>query len=165
MVLCDSNTRLPLAQIPSILIGLGMLSISPVFAADVTSVSPANASHTAALDTAVSATLDGDVSASPSGSVVVHGSQTDLTGATPSISAAGNTVTLDPNSTNDPESRFHPGEQVQATATSGVETTNTLSPHVWQFRTRVTVGSGQFRESADDENRLGNFASTAVALG
>ena len=39
------------------LIGLGMLSISPAFAANVTPVSPANASHTAAVGTNVTATL------------------------------------------------------------------------------------------------------------
>ena len=147
------------AAIPSALMSLGM-SLAPVAANaqdTVVSVSPTNASHTAAITTDVSANLSavetGGLSAQ---TFVVQGDQTP-TGVNTTSGAGSTTVTLNP--AND----FKPGEQVRATVTGGINTAlGGLDPHVWQFRTRVMTGSGTFAQSS---NSLGSLASSGIDLG
>ena len=155
----DTHVRLRLARIPSALISLGMLSLSPAFAADtVSDVSPANASHTALLNSNASATLTGaETSGLTPQTFVIHPSQTTRTGANGTSGSGTSTITIDP--FND----FYPGERVQVTLTDGVQTSQGgVAPYAWCFRTRVTGGHGTFAESS---NSLGDQASRAVSLG
>ncbi len=133
-----------------------MLSISPAFAASVTSVDPQNASHTASTHTVVNATLDGTASGATAQTFVVRSSQAALATSF-SPSSAGNDAIIDP--TID----FHSGERVQATVTSGVLAGGVgVTPYVWSFRTRVLGGNGVFSHSGAS---LGNNSSSAVSLG
>ncbi|MFC1681737.1 Ig-like domain-containing protein, partial [Pseudomonadota bacterium] len=118
-----------------------MLSAPSAFAADVTSVSPANASKDAPVNTNVTATLNDTVATATGDTFVVHSSQSVLGPIV--ISGPPSMATITANPTND----FKPGERVQATVTSGVTTSSLgpATPHVWQFRTRVTAGSGVFK--------------------
>lgn len=112
----------------------------------VTSVEPAENSVTANTNTNVAATFDQPINAATAttSTFVVNGKQAGQLGAADAtISVDGQTVTLDPNAD------FQPGEVVHVTATTGIQST-TASPNeakVWQFRTAVNSGSGQFVDS------------------
>jgi hypothetical protein len=118
----------------------------------VNSVTPLNNSHDAVVSTDISATFNRNVeegTASPR-TFVVHSMQRgQLIGSAASVNALGASLTLDP--TID----FFPGELVQATVTSRIESTSgqPATPRVWQLRTSVLSGSGEFRASGQ---RLGN---------
>ncbi len=140
----ESRAGFTLAPIPSALIGLGLFSVlAPVAeAADtVTGVSPLNASHSAPVITDVSATLSDVVTSELSAQTfVVHGSQTP-TGTNTTSGEGTATISVDPSNV------FHPGERVQATVTAGVQTSQGgVTPHVWQFRTAASWGSGTFTQ-------------------
>lgn len=148
-----------LAAIPSALISLGLISSFPALASDsVLSTSPANAVHDVERNTDLSATLTGDQTANLNpDSFVVRASQTDWMGPN-SVSGVG-TSTITAN----PYSDFHPGERVQATVTSAIQTSQgSIKRHSWSFRVRVNEGDGIFYES---DNSLGNSRSSDVELG
>ncbi len=150
-----------LAPIPVALLGLGLCSaVAPLAgAADtVSTVFPASTSHVAPIATDVSATLTAIATSGLSASTfVVHNSQSARTGA--NVTSGQGTATLTLHLFND----FHPGERVQATVTSGIQTSmGGVTRHVWQFRTGVTGGSGAFSLSS---NSLGSSYSTGVSLG
>lgn len=126
----------------------------------VTDTSPAGNARAAAATTDVCATLDRPVfadSVTPS-SFAVHSTQRgQLTEATSTTTVDSQTIAVDPTSA------FFPGELVQATVTSNVEslTAGSATPHVFQFRTATTTGSGLFSEA----QQFGNQESFDVALG
>ena len=81
-----------------------------------------------------------------------------LAGSSAIVSTSGGTVTLNPTSD------FFPGELVQASVTPAIQSTGGqgADAHVWQLRTAVSGGSGEFSDSSQS---LGTFNSTAVSLG
>lgn len=107
----------------------------------ITSLDPAAASNSAPVTTDVAATFDENINAATAtaDNFVVRSS---MRAGTVAVSADGMTVTADPSS------NFFPGEQVQVTATGALQGAATpVEPTVWQFRTEVTSGSGQFVDS------------------
>jgi hypothetical protein len=127
----------------------------------VTSVDPAASSHDAAASTDVSATFDQNINeaTATAQTFAVHSMQRgQLVGATATVDTSGSTVTLDP------ASDFFPGELVQASITAGIQGSGgqPVDPHVWQLRTAVSFGSGQFSDSGQD---LGTSNSRGGALG
>jgi hypothetical protein len=127
-----------------------------ILLATVTSVDPAANSFSAPVSTDISATFDEAINAgtATTDNFVVHGT---IRPVATTVSAAGMTVTADPSA------NFFPGELVQVTATAGIQGTTTAVPHVWQFRTDVSAGSG---EIVDSGQNLGNtLNSQSGALG
>ena len=130
----------------------------------VTGVDPLEGSHAALISTNISATFDENINNATVSdqTFVVHGQQSgrllSVNGDITSLGASGTVVTLDP------ASNFHPGERVQATVTGGNTSTTPMSatPFVWQFRTAVPGGSGNFTDSSP---ALGNHGSYGVTLG
>jgi hypothetical protein len=121
---------------------------------------PASNTHTAPSTTTVSITYDEDIDAATvtSRTFAVHGMQSGLVRATHGVSGSAITV--------DPVRPFHPGELVQASATTGtlnLSGEGPISPTVWQFRTAVQGGTGRFGPAARDAFGAGD--SRAVALG
>ncbi len=128
----------------------------------VTTLAPAANSHTAPVDTNVTATFDANIdnSSVTDQTFVVHSMQRgQLVGAAvTSVGASAATVTLNP------ARNFFPGELVQATATARIKAPGTsVEPHVWQFRTKVTVESGGI--FVDIPQSLGSSWSHGVSLG
>ncbi len=110
----------------------------------VTSEDPAANSFDAPVSTNVAATFDEAINpATATADTFVVASQSGgrLTAADATVTTDGQTVTLDPNA------NFWPGDRVSVTATSGIQGTSANEPHVWQFRTGVSAGSGQFTNS------------------
>ena len=125
--------------------------------ATVTSVDPLANSLSAPVAADVSATFDEVINAaSATNDNFVVRAFTRPTATT--VTAAGMTVTADP--TTD----FLPGEFVQVTATAGIQGTTAATPHVWQFRTQVTSGSGEFVDSGQALGGVDAFGVSA-ALG
>jgi hypothetical protein len=131
----------------------------------VAQMQPAGNSQTADARTDVSAVYDQhiDPASVSDQTFVVHAMQTGkLLGPPNAITVDGQTVTL----TLDPDTRFHPGELVQVTASAGIRNIYDDAPAdgtVWQFRTAVTAGTGLFVENADDG--LPSSQAVDVALG
>ncbi len=130
----------------------------------VTSLVPAAGSHAAPPSTSVAATFSQDISSASAttDSFVVHAAQTGPRAGAATITSSGTTVTLDP------ISDFHPGELVQATATSAIRGSagQGATPHVWQFRTGPTAGSGVFNDSGQTIGiAANNTRSFALAIG
>ena len=133
-------------------------------AAAITSVSPLANSHTALVSTDAWATYDQNIDTG--GSVtdtafVVHAMLTGQIVNPPhgnTISVVGDTITFNP------DNDFKPGETIQVIATDGI--LNTLAepsqPRVWEFRTAVTGGEGEFTDSGQ---ALGTHLSNGVSLG
>ena len=115
----------------------------------VTSVDPPQNSLSAAVSTNISATFDENINAgtATSDNFVVHGSQR---AAATTVSAAGMTVTADP------DTDFTPGELVQVTSTAGIQGATAGVPYVWQFRTQVSSGSA---ELVDTGQALGGVST------
>ena len=124
----------------------------------VTAVNPTANSQLAPTSTDISATFDESINpgtATPS-TLVAHGFRSgQLSG---SVSTAGQTVTFDPSVD------LHPGEVVRVTATAAIQSVADAAnePHVWEFRTAVNSGSGQFARSSQ---LLGNHNTHGMALG
>ena len=121
----------------------------------VTAVNPPANSHSAQVSTDVAATFDQNINpatATPQNFVVHSMQRGQLAGSSAIVSGAGATVTLNPTSD------FFPGERVQASVTSAIQSTGGqgADAHVWQLRTAVPFGSGQFSDSGQS---LGNSAS------
>ena len=129
----------------------------------VVSVSPEPNSHDNSPGTDVSVTLEHDVdpASATDQTFVVHAMETGQLLAPPStISVVGPTVTLDP------DARFHTGELVQVTATTGLRRPGGMpatGPFVWQFRAAATGGEGVFTKST--ESLWDGHAGREVALG
>jgi len=132
--------------------------------ATVISTLPLTASASVPVDTNIEATFDASISPATvtDQSFVVHSRQTarllSSLGHITSLAGTGAQITLDPSD------NFYPGELVQVTATA--ELLDTLSmeiePHVWDFRTAATGGTGTFNDSGQ---LLGNTKGWLVALG
>lgn len=109
------------------------------------SVDPAANAFDAPSSTDISATFDQDVVAgsATADNFVVHSSFAGrLTGAATTVSAAGPVIT------HNPAANFAPGDTIQVTATSNITTAGgAANSRVWEFRTEVTGGSGQFSDS------------------
>ena len=116
-------------------------------------------SHDAPTTTDVTATFDEVITGATATtqSFSVHSMlRGQLTGGAATVTAADQTVTLDP------ATNFSPGEKVQATATAGIQGAATaVVPQVWQFRIGVTAGSGQFVETGQNISP----SSTSAAQG
>ena len=128
----------------------------------VTALNPGANSHVAPLGTDVEATFDQNIDGSTVNdqTFVIHAMQSRrllaASGDITSLTTMNATVTLEP------AADFHPGEMVQVTVTAGIESTGAepAVPHVWQFRTAPTGGSGLFSGQT-----LGHSTNTDVALG
>ena len=112
----------------------------------VVNVDPPENSSDAELSASVSATFDQDINSgtATAQTFAVHSLQRGrLTATAATVNATGATVTLDP------LSDFLPGERLQVTATSGIQssTGSAVVPHVWQFRAAGAAGSGEFVDS------------------
>ncbi len=125
----------------------------------ITEIHPENNSINAFPDTAIYATFDQEIDP-PSvsqQSFAVHAMQTGQLLETYSVD--NNTVTLTP------LENLKPGELVQVSATTDIESLNGLgadTPSVWQFRVEATSGTGIFEDS---ERYLGLWKTWEVALG
>jgi hypothetical protein len=128
--------------------------------ATVTGVDPAANSHTAPVSTNVAAMFDQTINAgtATADTFAVHALRHGrLVGAAATVSAAGDTVTLDP------ASDFFPGETVKVTSTSGIQGASSGVRRVWSFRTGVTSGSATFVDSGQTalgttyKSRLGDL--------
>ncbi|MHC4879359.1 MAG: FG-GAP-like repeat-containing protein [Planctomycetota bacterium] len=154
--LTDAQDRITTADYT----GLTQIMTSPP--AQVTSVSPQAASHTATAGTNISATFDQTITGSTvtDQTFVVQALQTGrlLTADGNMLSTSGAMITLDP------AMDFKAGELVHVTATAGIEGPGEIgvAPHVWQFTVASSQGSGEFEDSGQD---LGVGTSRAVALG
>ena len=118
---------------------------------------PDPGTHSAPVTTTVSISYDEPISAATvtSRTFAVHGMQTGLVTSTHSVQDSTIVVT--------PIKRFHPGELVQATATTyttSITGEHPLEPTVWQFRAAAGVGSGRFSHGND----FGPGADLTVAL-
>jgi hypothetical protein len=107
---------------------------------------PDPGTHSAPAATTVSITYDEPISAATvtSRTFAVHGMQTGL--VTGVHSAQNSTILVAP------INPFHPGELVQATATThttSIAGEYPLAPTVWQFRVAVDGGSGRFSYGSD----------------
>ena len=112
----------------------------------VTSVNPPENSHSAPVSTDISATFDQNINAATATAqnFVVHGMNTGQLGAAAtSVSAAGATVTSNPN--ND----FFPGEIVQVSVTAGIQSSGgqAATPRMWQVRAGAFGGDGNFTDT------------------
>ncbi len=131
----------------------------------VASVDPPANSYNAPASTDVAATFDQNINGATASvqTFAVNSQQGGpLLGGDATIAVDGPTVTLNPTSD------FYPGELVQVTATSAIQSTSAdpVVPHVWQFRTAVSGGSGQFLDSGQDLGVGANNTQTlGVALG
>ena len=119
----------------------------------VTAVNPPANSHSAQVSTDIAATFDQNINpatATPQNFVVHSMQRGQLAGSSAIVSTAGATVTLNPTSD------FFPGELVQTSVTSAIQSTGGqgADSHVWQLRTAVSGGSGEFSDSGQS---LGNF--------
>jgi hypothetical protein len=136
-------------------------------APSVIAVSPLVDIHTAPVGADVSVRVDQDIDPSSVSdqTFAVHGTQTGQLLEPPnSLSVwAGDTITLTP------AQDFHPGELVEATATTGIENLGgeaLAAPFVWWFRADVGEGNGLGTGFfADSGQSLGSSTSQAVALG
>ncbi len=126
----------------------------------VTSVDPAANSHAAPVSTNVAATFDENINAgtATADTFAVHRMRRgQLVGAAATVSAAGDTVTLDP------AADFFPGETVKVTATSAIQGATPVTRRVWSFRAGVTSGGATFVDSGQTnlgstyKNRLGDL--------
>ena len=127
----------------------------------VVGVDPPAGSHSASVAADLVATFDQNISPATATweNLVVHSSRRgQLTNSSAIVTSVGAEVTFDPT----PD--FLPGEMVQATVTSAIESSAgaTAQPHVWTFRTRVPAGSGTL---VDSSQFLGNHSSADVVLG
>ena len=128
----------------------------------VTAVNPPANSHSAQVSTDVAATFDQNINpatATPQNFVVHSMQRGQLVGASTAVSAAGPTVT------SNPTSDFFPGELLQASVTSAIQSTGGQGAvsHVWQLRTAVSGGSGEFSDSGQSLGNVNN--SYGVSLG
>ena len=131
----------------------------------VASLNPPANSHNAPASTDIAATFDLNINGATASvqTFAVNSQQGGplLAGAA-TVAVDGATVTLNPTSD------FYPGELVQVTATSAIQSTSAdpVVPHVWQFRTGVAGGSGEFLDSGQDLGvGANNTQSIGVALG
>lgn len=130
-------------------------------AASVVHVDPAPGTHSAAIDTSILTAFDQPVDPASASlrSVVVHGSQTGrLLDVTASVRVEEGSVRVTPTRP------FCAGELIQVTSTAtiiGRDEGQSASPRVWEFRTRVSQGTGLF---GDSRIRLGDGRGN-VALG
>lgn len=127
----------------------------------VTAVDPLANSHTAPVSTDITAVFDQNINpaTATAQTFAVNSMQAGpLIGAAATVSTTGATVTLDPTS------NLYPGDIVQVTATSSIQSMSAdpVVPRVWQFRTAVSGGSGQFLDSGQD---LGIGANNTQSLG
>jgi len=139
---------------------LGLFTLTGRAAPGNPTLEPAPNTHTASPTTTVSITYDEAIDAATvtSRTFAVHGMQGGLVTATHSVSGGAISV--------DPAHPFHPGELVQASATTqtlDLGGQGPISPTVWQFRTTVGGGTGRFGPTAHDA--FGGSDSRAVALG
>lgn len=114
--------------------------------AAVTAQDPAANSFDAATTTNVSVTFDEAINpaTATADTLVVAGQHSGrLTAGDATVTTDGSTVTLDP------AASFSPGERVFVTATSGIAAAggSANQPYVFEFRTAVNSGSGQFTDS------------------
>jgi hypothetical protein len=111
---------------------------------------PVPNAHTAPATGTVSITYDEPISSTTisTRTFAVHAMQTGL--LTQAYGVEGGTILLTPTQP------FHPGELVQATATTAtlslVDATGPVSPTVWQFRVVVPNGSGLFSSTLTSVN-------------
>ena len=128
----------------------------------VSSLTPTAASHSAVVSTDVEVTFTETLGAGTvtDQTFAVHGMQTGRlrTADSDLFSAAGPVATVNP------ADNFLPGEQIQATVTAGIQNGSgqAATPFVWQFRTRVTSGTGLLLDSGPG---FGNSNSNDVQLG
>lgn len=120
---------------------------------------PANATA-APLATDISASFDANINSATANSntFAVHSAgRGQLVGSASVVTTSGATVTVDPSAD------FFPGEVVQATVTPSIQSVAGVAsdPLVWQFRTAVEAGSGEFIPS---EQVLDSGPSTSVVL-
>jgi hypothetical protein len=151
----------------SLMLGLGLMLVLTGFFALTGRAAPGNPvlnpvpnTHTAPLTTTVSITYDEAIDAATvtSRTFAVHAMQGGLVTATYDVSGSAITV--------DPVRPFHPGELVQASATTStldLSGEGPLAPTVWQFRTAVQGGTGRFGPTV--YTTFGAGHSQAVALG
>ncbi|MGD1699258.1 beta strand repeat-containing protein [Dapis sp. BLCC M229] len=116
-------------------------------------------SNDAAVDTDIAITFSDDINedTATSSTIVVNTSQTAPSNDTV-VTTSGESVTLNPNAD------FQPGEEIEVTVTSGVESSagDSATSQVLQFRTEVTAGAGSFTSTT---NGLGSNRSLGVELG
>jgi hypothetical protein len=121
---------------------------------------PAANSHNADPSTVITATFDQDLDPATVSdqTFFAHATQSGPLSGDAAIAAAGTAAHLNP------ASDLFPGELVNLTATSGIQSTSgePAQPRVWQFRAAVAGSSGEF---ATDGQSLGDHASRTVALG
>ena len=127
----------------------------------ITSVDPAAFSADASVGTNISVTFDQDVVAgtATAANLVVQGSKGTgvLSAADATVSAAGPTITHNPNNA------FFAGEVVRVTATANISTTGgAANPRAWHFRAATSGGTGQF---TDGGVAFGQHALSHIALG
>jgi hypothetical protein len=133
----------------------------PLFAPLSTGTDPISNALNVPITSNVSITFDEPISLTSvtSRTFAVYGNQSPIFTGTYSLSDLSRTVTLDP------ARAFFPGERVNATvatATLNITGEQAIFPTIWQFWTAVDGGSGHFTDSLQS---LGNFTSTAVAMG
>ncbi len=131
------------------------LAVPPV----VVQVSPAPITHTAPVHGPVAVRYDQPISPTTvlTQALVIHAQQTGL--VTRTLGISGNEIRLVP------DQPFHPGELVQATATTRTQVLGggePLTPTVWQFWTAVAPSTGIFTDTGQS---LGNESTYAVDLG
>jgi len=132
-----------------------------LFAPLPTSTDPISNALNVPITSNISITFDEPISLTSvtSRTFAVYGSQSPIFTGTYSLSDLSCTVTLDS------VRAFFPGERVNATvttATLNITGEQAIFPTIWQFWTAVDGGSGHFTDSLQS---LGNFTSTAVAMG
>ncbi len=127
----------------------------------ITSLDPAANTIGAPATSDISATFDQPINASTAthdSFVVFRESIGKVDAATGTIGTDGQTVSVDPSTP------LWPGEIVRVTATDDIQSTGgeANTPHVWEFRTEVTSGSGVF---VDSGQRLGTNQDGEIGFG
>jgi hypothetical protein len=131
----------------------------------VTGLNPLANSHSAPASTDVVATFDQNINGATASvqTFSVNSQQGGpLLGGAATVVVDGATVTLNPTSD------FYSGELIEVTATSAIQSASAdpVVPYVWQFRTAVSGGSGQFVDTGQDLGVGANNTQTlGVALG
>ena len=111
------------------------------------------------IGTNVTATFNQAMNAGTGSTFVVHGS---MTGERSGAYGGGGTTTI----SFDPAADFKPGEEVQASLTSGVQSTGgeTIAPFVWKFLVAAGTGPADFSRFSNSFG-TGADATRAVASG
>jgi YVTN family beta-propeller protein len=124
------------------------------------SVSPTRNNTSVPSDTNISATFDQDVNNASSNTFVVHG---DMTGTLSGTYSGNATPILEFN----PLFNFKPGEKIQATLTTGIQSvlgSPIVQPHTWEFRVGSPLGPANFNKVTNYSTGLGPYAVAASDL-